>query len=78
MREPDKINHAKSMSSITALMRCKLIIRDVMHYSEEECTSSDNEESLNSLLKKVIIGATVMKEVHEEPAPALMDLIQKI
>ena len=75
MRELDKANCAESVGSITTSMRCKLAIRDVTHHSEEECTPSDNEGSLSSLSRRVVVEVTVMEETHEEFIPALMNLI---
>ena len=45
------------------------------HHSEEECTSSDNVGSLASLLRRVVVVATVMEKAHEKPAFTLVDLI---
>ena len=48
-----------------------------MHYSEEECTSSDNVELLIPLFRRVIIVATAIKKAHKESTPVLINLIQK-
>ena len=71
----NKTNCEEHVGSITTLMRCKLIIWDVMHYFEKECTSSGIVKSLTSLFKKIVVAATVMKKAHEKPAPALINLI---
>ena len=49
-----------------------------MHYSEKKCTFNDNVKSLALLLRRVVVVATIMKKTHKEPAPALMNLIQKV
>ena len=75
MREPDEANCAKNVGSTTVSVKCKLIIRDVTHYFEKKCTHSSNERPLNSLSRKVVVGATAMKKAHKKFVFVLINLI---
>ena len=75
MKEPDEANCAESINDMTTLMKHKLVIRDVIHHFEKECTLNDNEKSLSFLLRRVVVEVTVMKKTHKKFVSALMNLI---
>ena len=75
MREPNKANCIESVGGITTSMGHKLVIRDVTHYSEKECTSSGNEESYRFLFRRVVVEIIAMKKAYKKSVSALMNLI---
>ena len=75
MRELNKANYIECINDITALIKYKLTIWNVMHYFKKKCTFNDNVKLLTFLLKRIVIMIIMMKKIYKKFISALINLI---